>query len=466
MKAIIVILGYMTHFYAHGVEINLSSYLGQVRNEHEGLKSLESKRKASSYEESNADLVYSTTLNSRLSYLMDKRGTSANPLGGNESSTSSGTIGLNRATAFGSNINLSYNVSKTKIIGGNSSLITSSDYFENSLALELTQSLYRNAFGSEISARENSLRFASRASELQSKYDIQLILSEAENTFYQLAFAVESMKVQQASLKRSQKIVRLNRSRYNKKLVDKVDYLQALAALKVRELDSEIAKEVVRSLSMQFNALRGVVSDVVSEEISNDVILLIEKNTFIKSGDSRLDLEAFKLNTQSSIEMNKLSLESLKPDVSLFLNTSLFGVNSTFPESTKESFGTSRPVYSVGINFSMPLDFLDTRRARTSEEMKILASELQIKRREFETSVNYNNLLKVYSEQRKQLKTYDQLVKVQQDKLVNEEKRQKRGNSTTFQVLSFEQEFLSSQLRRLQHQSDLVKTYIELKLYK
>ena len=63
------------------------------------------------------------------------------------------------------------------------------------------------------------------------------------------------------------------------------------------------------------------------------------------------------------------------------------------------------------------------------------------------------------------MNVYNELEAAQLAKLLNEKSRQKRAQSTTFQVLSFEQEYLSTQANLLQQQLNLVSTYVQLKLF-
>ena len=76
------------------------------------------------------------------------------------------------------------------------------------------------------------------------------------------------------------------------------------------------------------------------------------------------------------------------------------------------------------------------------------------------------NLRRQYSELKSQYLLVSNLEKAQKNKLQNEIKIQKRGRSTTFQVLNFEQEYLSTQMRKMQLKSNIAKIYTDLLVFK
>ena len=57
------------------------------------------------------------------------------------------------------------------------------------------------------------------------------------------------------------------------------------------------------------------------------------------------------------------------------------------------------------------------------------------------------------------------MEEVQSKKLTAEKRRYNQGRSTTFQVLTFEQDFANAQLLRLRNEFELVNVHNQLKLF-
>ena len=57
------------------------------------------------------------------------------------------------------------------------------------------------------------------------------------------------------------------------------------------------------------------------------------------------------------------------------------------------------------------------------------------------------------------------LEKVQKSKLERERSNQQKGRSTTFQVIQFEQDYLTAQLARIQTLSEAMQIAIQLRTY-
>lgn len=323
----------------------------------------------------------------------------------------------------------------------------------------------RNAFGSEIQSREKQILSNSKSNKLMQEYKNKSYLLEAENIFYQYQIAIESIEVQRESLKRANTIRDYTLKKYKQRLSEKTDYLQAKAIAKQRELDLQMAQSELRQLKyLVFNFMGedSLTKNFLVEKLSLDTIN-VEK--LKNSNINRLDTASLKEAIEVQKAQNQINLEALKPDLNLKLGASFYGRNEDLNESVDGSFSSDNPVYTIGLSLSMPLDFSALKKAKSAYRRNIQVAQYEYERKVFEDKNNFSDLSLKINEGQSQLKTLKQLVEVQKEKYENEAKILKKGRSTTFQVLSFEQEYLSTQLRLIQLKSNIANLTTQRKLY-
>jgi outer membrane protein TolC len=467
MKILLLLaLGLAGNSFAKNEVITLSNYLDKVQVKNDNYNSYLEKKKASKLLGAEGELLYSTQLEASANYSDDRRPTTSAAFQGNQTRSDLARIGLSKSTSTGTDLKLSYNYSKTNIIGADSNLVPEDQFVENFTRLELSQSLLRNAFGREIQSKEKVIKLNRVSAELRAGYNARLVLLDAQNLYYQLVVSKASIDIQKESLDRSKEINSWTKRRYNKKLTDKTDYLQSIAALSQRELDYRIAQDEFSRLVLLFNSLQGVESSSIPYDLDMseiEVALNFDANSLNSETDK---LKAEQALYDSDLEAQSGNLETLKPDLKFSLSASMYGRNTEASEAFDDSFTTDRPVYAIGLSFTMPLDFSSTKKARNGYKAQKLVSAYRYKRIKFEEEVNMRNLRRQYSELKSQYLLVSNLEKAQKNKLQNEIKIQKRGRSTTFQVLNFEQEYLSTQMRKMQLKSNIAKIYTDLLVFK
>ncbi|MCB9092336.1 MAG: TolC family protein [Halobacteriovoraceae bacterium] len=452
-----------TFTYAEG--LSLGQYLEKVKSDNDALNGIEIRVKAFKDIEAEADLLYSAQLNSSINYTNDQRPTTTSSFQGDQTNLGVGSVGVSKNNSYGTRFSVSYNIAKTEIKGASPTLVPQSKFYENYTKLEVSQSLLRNSFGSEYKNKENLIRNNANANRLNQEYRKQVLLSDAENIYYQLLIAEDSFRIQKESYSRAQSIESYTRSRYYQKLGDKTDYLQAKAALKQRELQLQVSKDDKRRITQVFNSYMGINSSTLDRKLIGEEIESLNNLNLDREPNSKLDTLASKFNLETEKAQQKINLESFKPDLQIAGSASLYGRDGSLGRTVKGSLGTNNPVYTIGLNLAMPLGLGTQKKVKSAYQLNVDAAKREYAQKVFNDKNEWLNLKSQYLELQAQLKIFKDLVKLQKVKLNNEILEQKRGKATTFQVLSFEQEYLSTQLQKVQLQSNLAKIYTQLKLF-
>ncbi len=221
----------------------------------------------------------------------------------------------------------------------------------------------------------------------------------------------------------------------------------------------------MRSAQLAFNILRSSTSDEVTETLAplnTESILKIEAPKKAEVSDDVKAAEQAERVTHSS---NELSRQKAQPDLSLFGSIAYNGVDTYLKPAMSESLSTKSPMYKIGIQFSMPLFFGETSEIRSGRVKQQLAAESLT----FQTKLNnaqiWDDLEKKFSEAKGRLKLADELVSIQKEKLDHEKYRFNLGRTTTFQVLTYEQDYAQSLITRLRIAQEILSTQAQMKAY-
>jgi outer membrane protein TolC len=257
-----------------------------------------------------------------------------------------------------------------------------------------------------------------------------------------------------------------NSRRAKLQLAEKSDSYQSEALLELRKLQYESAISEERSASYAFNLSRGLDSQKVSETLTEIDKVLINKLEIPKRMSMREDLMAMK-QAQRLAEANAtLAKEKDSPTLDVFANVALNGMDfNQLPPAITQSFKTDNPTLIMGVKFSTPLDLgnvIDSKKGWTQE---ILAADLNFQRKQFEQDQEWKDLNLKFQEAKRTFELSKAIEHVQKEKMLHEKDRLQKGRSTTYQTLSFEQDYSSSQLSRIQAELQILQIIAKMKLF-
>ena len=445
--------------------LTLDEYLGEVSLKNEGVRGAMLGEEAKSLRLTEGSLYFKPSFFLTGEYSDDQRPTVAPVFQGTQTIRHTYRGGLAQSFRTGTKATLSYNLFKTEINGADTNLVRNPMFQDVAPQIELSQSLWRNFMGSEFEANEQAQLSLVQASRLNDQFTLKQLLIKAENTYWRLVFAEESLKVQKESLARAIKLRDWNSSRMRNNLVDEADYLQAEANLQARELEVENSLIELETARREFNSVRQSSEEVaVLDKSAADREFLLNAKLPEKSGvreDVQIAIETQKLSTANTL----LGSERNKPNLELYGSYSMWGRDKEYSNAYSESIDGNQPWTVVGLRFSTPLDFGALSDYRKGYAQEKVAAELNSRRKVYEVDREYDILSQRFEQFKKRLKLSKRMEEIQQRKLAAEKKRFNQGRTTTFQVLQFEQDFANTQLLTIRNEQELVTTYNQLKLF-
>ncbi len=452
-------------------QLSLENYLIQVQTQNQGVVAGQLIVMALEERKDEADLIFKPSLFVQGQISVDKRPVGNVSTQGDQTNNEFLSAGVLQQFNFGLKGQLSYNLSHTKIYNASTTFVPSADFNEGFARLELSQSLWRNLNGKESRAQEILIDSQSKASKHSEKFKIKLILANAESVYWSMSQMKKLVKVQSDNLIRAHKLTQWNQRRSNSGLGDRSDFLQAEANLKLREFELKRTQQDQVSLQRVFNSLRGVDNAEVSESSGFSEFLEVVDVKKILSLPSPLKTEqrddvkaAYELQNLAKANA-ALAIERNKPTFELYGAYAFNGRDKTKLAAIGNSFTNDHPTSAVGIRFNAPLDFGTTKSVISSYKKDQIAADYNYQRRVFEQENEWKDLLTKFEDAKERLTLVQQIAEAQKNKSLYENNRLNNGRTTTFQVLNFEQDYASSELLRIQTETDLLTIYSKLKIY-
>ena len=429
-----------------------NDFINQVIDKNEGIKSAQLSEKGALERSSEGGLIFSTNFFTNASYVDDKRPTASVASQGNENKAKILELGLSQATRIGLSGKLSYTLSDIEILGTNPAYLARPSYTDSAVKLELNQSLWQNSFGHQWKLAEKASTSSAKASSLGKRYETQMLIFDAETKYWKLAAIRENINILKENLARTQKVLDFNKIKVQRNLTDTTDLLQSEALMKSRTLDLQNAFDEEKDAMRLFNATRNIESDLVAEDLQypsiSDIIKRLE--TLSISQGTRNDVKAAEEAMNATRAGQGINKDKTRPDLNLFAVGSFNSRENTNTDAMSKSFDSQHPYYAVGVRFTLPLDFSTRGSIQDGYDKEMLGAELNFKKKKFDQDTEWKSLQKKLELIRQRLNLAKEVKEAQWVKLDNERKRQLNGRSTTFQVFSFEQEYLAAQLNLVQ----------------
>jgi outer membrane protein TolC len=315
-------------------------------------------------------------------------------------------------------------------------------FFSNGYYVTVEQPLWKDfgAKGYDVAQAEADSAYGS--ARLMNRYGAAASLFEAQAAYLELASTREIMALLQESQQRSQKILDLTKSKYDDNLVDKVDVLQADAALKQVLLGISEARQELRKAEQDFNTLRGLSP---SAEVTEELEPLEAPASMPDRQGERLDILAARKDAQGKEALAEEVRERYRPDLAVFGTAT--ASNGAF--SPDGYYDPSHPTYVVGLRFSTSLDVALYNKVVAGADQTVGLTRDDLRQKQLKQEEDWEYLRTQWVEVQDSLRLAQDLEEVQKDKAEREKIRYQDGRTTNFQVLRFEEDYNQARISTL-----------------
>ena len=328
--------------------------------------------------------------------------------------------------------------------------------------ISITQNLWRDAFG-----RSTRLRWEREALDKRRQLAGALkgqgqLLIEFETVYWDWALALREIELREKNVKRGEEILRWVRDRYNRAAAEATDLLQAQALLTNRQLQFESVRQrltQITSRAERFLPHSQIQPDVKDLTVNRDVKSLTVLWPGHDSGrTSRLDYLEAKFEAQIARIAASETRESIRPELGLQVAYGKNAIDPSRAEATSRSLNESNEQHAIGMFFKTGLDFNQEYRKVDAAEATEQSAELRLQSLEAEDKIAWDQLLRDVKLLQNRIGTAEELVQLQNRKANAERERYRKGRTTAFQAITFEQDAAEAEIGLLTLYSQMRKT--------
>jgi outer membrane protein TolC len=464
MKTVLAVLSIVPNL-GFSAQITLNDFLAQVQEKNQGVVANKLVAEGTQAREEEGRLIFRPSLFAQAQTAVDKKPVANPATQGDRTDSQFATVGLAQNFNFGLKGQLSYSLFHTEIYNAGKTFVPLADFHDGVAKLELSQSLWRNWNGKENKAQADLIDAQAKASKHIANFTVQTTLASAESIYWSLSQTKKVIQVQKDNLARAQYLRSWNSRRVNNGLSERSDFLQADSNLKLREYELKNALQQQNLLQRTFNSMRGIDSNVVTEELET----VDSKNLKTLSAPTKADLRE---DTKAALEQQNLAkanaalaIERNRPTFEIYGSYALNGRDPQRVDAISNSFKNDHSTSAIGVRFNTPLDFVTTSGAIDGYKKEQLAAEYNYQRKVFDQDREYNDLITRFEDAKVRLELAEKISDTQRVKTTNERNRLTNGRTTTFQVLIFELDLAQADVLRIQTETDLLNIYAQLKIF-
>jgi len=388
--------------------------------------------------------------------------------------TRSVTLDATTNLLTGGNVDLNYSPSRTNV---NQNLATGflfNPSYTGGLALTLTQPLLRNA-GVDIT--KTFIRVAQNNAIVEEhvfRDRVLTVLATVEQTYWEVVFANENLKVAEAALKAAQELGASNRAKAKAGIMSLVDVLQAEAAVASRVEQVLIADKTIWDQEDQLRRLLNPGEENLRQDVRltplDKPTITLEPLSLEEAIDTAIELRPeiaqAKKNTETSEFNTKFAKNQILPTLSLQGTMGLAGLGGDYTDSVNKNFSGDYYNYGGGLVLSYPLGNRSAWSTYNKRQLEAKNAEASLVNVRQQIIVGVREAVRRVQTDFKRIETTRSARIMAEKQLQAEQERLKVGLSTTRFVLDFQRDLAAAQGNELRAIIDYNKSLSNLARHK
>ncbi|MDE3119434.1 MAG: TolC family protein, partial [Nitrospirota bacterium] len=382
--------------------------------------------------------------------------------------SSSVTADLTQNLLTGANYDLNYSPQRTFVAGNTGFLFNAG--WTSGLALTLTQPLLKN-FGTDIN--KTFIAVAQNNAKVEEHVftdRVLTVIATVEQTYWEVVFVNENLKVAQAALKAAEELLASNRAKAKAGVMAIVDVLQAEAAVASRIEQVIIAEKAIRDQEDQFRRLLNP----SEEELRQDVQLIpvdqpvksLEPLSLEEAIDVALKmrpeiLQAGK-NTETAELNTKFAKNQLLPNLAFQGTGGLAGLGKDASDMFSRNFGGDYYNYGAGLVLSYPLGNRSAWSQYNKRQLEGRNAQVSLQSVRQQVIVGVREAVRRVQTDFKRIETTRSARIMAEKQLQAEQERLNVGLSTTRFVLDYQRDLATSRGNELRAVVDYNKSLSNL----
>lgn len=430
--------------------MDLPQYMEAVTQKHRGLEALRRSREAADDRAVGVDIDLTPALTLQSAYLSDKK--QPNMMGANETVVQEVSLGLGKKFSSGTAVNLA---AKT---GGyeNRNLANPlfqpfAEYGQGGLTLQVSQSLWKNAFGR--STRLRTERTESTTAAEVGGYDLQArqILAEAEAAFWERLYLQEELKVRKSSLDRAKKLETWIKRRTQDGIADRADLLNVQALSASRSLQLAMTEDEVIANERKVRDLLEMDGGETVPVFLGSIGQLRAPRALVPGDGEIVRLDAWLAGLESKAREvgAREAEEALKADLTLAgtYATNSFELGGDAAAAAGKITRTDTPTAQVALTWTYLFESDAKVSTRNNARKEASAAKLRSDRKILESRTAWTEMLRRHQELGRKIKSAEEILKIQTARAKAEQDKYSKGRTITSNVITSEQDAAEAELQ-------------------
>jgi outer membrane protein TolC len=366
------------------------------------------------------------------------------------------------------------------LTGGSYELRFNNEYFHNPdnspastfssrFGLTFTQPLLRN-FGFE--ATETPIRIAvnnTAISREQLRLQVSNTITQVQNAYFDLIFAIRNLEVARQTLKLAQDLVALNQARVRAGVAAPVEVTQAQAQAAAGVQNVILGEKAVQDAEDTLKVIMNLpISGSWEQQIQpttppSSAGIALNLNESIQTAlENRYEYKSAKLDLDNKDLSLRLTRNQLLPDLALTASAFSNGGDTTYGGDIS-SLGSSHFLsYSVGVILSVPLGNRAAKSSYIQAQLTLDQAKTSLKNLELQITQQVRGGVRTVQANAQRIDANRAARVLAEEQLRAEQARLQAGVSTTFNVLQFQTQLSTAEANEIQAITDYNKSLATL----
>ncbi|MFO0699365.1 MAG: TolC family protein [Nitrospira sp.] len=342
------------------------------------------------------------------------------------------------------------------------------------LAFTFTQPLLRNA---GIAINKTFIKVAQNNAVVEQhvfRDRVMTVITSVEQTYWEVVFANENLKVAQAALKAAEELLAANRAKTKAGVMSIVDVLQAEAAVASRVEQVLVAEKAIRDQEDQLRRLLNPGEEDLRQDVRltpvDPPITFLEPLSLQEAIDTAIEQRPEITQAKKNVETGELNKQfarnQLLPTLSFQGTIGLAGLGGDYSESFTRNFSGDFYNYGAGLVLSYPLGNRAAVNTYNKRKLEAQNAEVALANVRQQIIVGIREAVRRVQTDFKRIETTRSARIMAEKQLQAEQERLKVGLSTTRFVLEFQRDLATAQGNELRAIVDYNKSLSNLSRHK
>ena len=342
------------------------------------------------------------------------------------------------------------------------------------LAFTFTQPLLRNA---GIAINKTFIKVAQNNAIVEQhvfRDRVMTVITSVEQTYWEVVFANENLKVAQAALKAAEELLAANRAKTKAGIMSIVDVLQAEAAVASRVEQVLVAEKAIHDQEDQLRRLLNPGEEDLRQDVRltpvDSPVTVLEPLSLQEAIDTAIEQRPEITQAKKNVETGELNKQfarnQLLPTLSLQGTIGLAGLGGDYGESFSRNFSGDFYNYGAGLVLSYPLGNRAAVNTYSKRKLEAQNAEVALANVRQQIIVGIREAVRRVQTDFKRIETTRSARIMAEKQLQAEQERLKVGLSTTRFVLEFQRDLATAQGNELRAVVDYNKSLSNLSRHK